>query len=86
LVLYLVIDVLGIRRPMSVLTIVGMNSLFVYCVGEILRGWIGNSLAVFTGGFKFIGTLAPVAQSCAVLLLIWFVAYWLYKRKIFLRV
>jgi predicted acyltransferase len=86
LVLYLVIDVLDIRRPMSVLTIVGMNSLFVYCVGEILRGWISNSLATFTGGFKFIGTLAPVAQSCAVLLVIWFVAYWLYKRKIYLRV
>jgi predicted acyltransferase len=86
LVLYLVIDVLGIRRPMFFLTIVGMNSLFVYCVGEILRGWISNSLAVFTGGFKFIGTLAPVAQSCAVLLVIWFVAYWLYKRRVFLRV
>jgi hypothetical protein len=64
---------------------VGLNSLFVYCVGEILRPWIDKSVAVFTGGFKFIGTLAPVAQSCVVLAVIWYLAYWLYKRKVFLR-
>jgi predicted acyltransferase len=86
LVFYLLVEVLGIRRPMFVLTVVGMNSLFVYCVGEILRGWLNNSVAVFTGGYKFIGTLAPVAQSCTVLLVIWYLTYWLYKRKIFLRV
>jgi predicted acyltransferase len=85
LILYLLIDVLGIRRPMFFLTVVGMNSLFVYCVGEILRGWIDQSVAVFTGGFKFIGILAPVAQSCVVLLVIWYLTYWLYNRKIFLR-
>jgi predicted acyltransferase len=83
---YLLIDVLGIRKPMFFLTVVGMNSLFVYCVGEVLRGWINQSLMVFTGGFRFIGTLAPVAQSCAVLLVIWYLTYWLFKRKIFLRV
>lgn len=67
------------------MTVVGMNSLFVYCVGEILRDWINDSIAVFTGGFKLIGALAPVAQSCTVLLVIWYVTYWLYQRKIFLR-
>jgi predicted acyltransferase len=85
LILSLVIDVFGIRRPMFFLTVVGMNPLFVYCVGQILRRWINNSLMVFTGGFEFIGTLAPVAQSCTVLLVIWYLAYWLYQRKIFLR-
>jgi len=86
LILYVLVDVFGIRRPLFLLTVVGMNSLFVYCVGEILRGWINDSIAVFTGEFKFIGALAPVAQSCAVLLVIWYVTYWLYQRKIFLRV
>jgi predicted acyltransferase len=85
LIFYALIDVFGIRRPMLLLTVVGMNSLFVYCLGGLLGGWINNSIMVFTGGFKFIGTLAPVAQSCAVLLVIWYLTYWLYKRKIFLR-
>ena len=86
LILYVLVEVFGIRRPLFLLTVVGMNSLFVYCVGEILRGWIDSSIAVFTGGFQFIGTLAPVAQSCAVLIVIWYMTYWLYHRKIFLRV
>jgi hypothetical protein len=39
----------------------------------------------FTGGYKFIGALAPVAQSCTVLLVLWYLCYWLYKRKIFIK-
>ena len=81
----ILLDGLHLRRPMFFLTVVGMNSLFVYCVGEILRGWINSAVMVFTGGFRFIGTLAPLAQSCAVLLVIWSLTYWLYKRNIFLR-
>jgi hypothetical protein len=71
---------------MFLLTVVGMNSLLVYGVGEILRGWINTSVMVFTGGFKFVGTLAPVVQSCVVLCIIWYLTYWLYQRKVFLRV
>jgi heparan-alpha-glucosaminide N-acetyltransferase len=84
LILILLVDFAGIRRPMFPLVVVGMNPLFVYCL-EPLSGWINNSLVLFTRGFKFIGTLAPVAQWCTVLLVMWYLAYWLYKRKIFLR-
>jgi heparan-alpha-glucosaminide N-acetyltransferase len=80
----LLVDFLGIRKPMFLLVVVGMNPLFVYCF-EPLNGWINNSLAVFTRRFNFIGALAPVAQWSAVLLVIWLLAYWLYRRGIFLR-
>jgi len=86
LTLILLVEYAGIRRPMIVLTIIGMNSLFVYCVDELLRGWIDHSLQLFTRGFKVLGTFAPVAQSCAVLLVIWAMAWWLYRRKIFIKV
>jgi predicted acyltransferase len=86
LAFYLVIEVLGIRRPMFPLMVVGMNSLFVYCVNEVFRRWIDQTLAIFTRGFQFLGTWAPVIQSCAVLSVIWYLAYWLYKRRIFLKV
>ena len=78
-------DVFGIRKPLFPLMVVGVNSLFVYCVGELFRGWIDRSLKVFTGGFQFLGTPAPVIQSLAVLAVIWCMAYWLYKRKIFIK-
>jgi predicted acyltransferase len=82
----LLVDHAGIRKPLYPLLVVGMNSLFVYCVHALLKGWIDHSLAVFTGGFKFLGALAPVAQSCSVLLIIWVIAYWMYKRGIFVKV
>jgi len=82
----LLVEYAGIRKPMFPLVVVGMNSLFIYCVGEILSGWINHSVGVFSRGYKFIGLFAPVAQSCTVLLVIWLVAYWMYKRGIFVKV
>jgi heparan-alpha-glucosaminide N-acetyltransferase len=82
---YLLVEAAGIRRPMFLLQVIGMNSLFVYCTGEVFRGWIDRSLTVFTGGFKILGETAPIAQALAVLGVIWLLAYWLYNRRIFLR-
>jgi predicted acyltransferase len=85
LVFYWVVEVWGFRKWTFPLTVLGMNSIFIYTVNEILRGWINKSLAVFTRGFKFLGTPAPVLQSCAVLLVMWSLCYWLYRRKVFLK-
>jgi heparan-alpha-glucosaminide N-acetyltransferase len=85
LVLYLVIEVAGFRKLAFPLTVVGSNAIVIYSTDIVLRRWLDKGLAVFTGGFEFIGTFAPVAQSCAVLLVMWCVCYALYRRKIFLR-
>ena len=86
LVFILLVDRLGVRKLMFPLLVAGLNPLFLYCLSANgVSGWIDNTLALFTGRFKFIGTVAPVAQSCAVLLVMWSLAYWLYKRRIFLR-
>lgn len=82
---YVLVEIFKIRRPMFFLVVMGMNSLFVYCVGEILHGWLDQSVGVLTGKFHFIGELAPVAQACAVLIVIWYMSYWLYRRNIFIR-
>jgi hypothetical protein len=63
-----------------------MNSIFVYVVFQLFRGGIDRAVGVVTGRFAFIGTLAPVAQACATLLVIWYFCYWLYQRKIFFKV
>lgn len=86
LVFYWLIDVRGYRKPAFPLVVVGMNSIFIYSVNEVLRGWLNKAVGVFTGNFQFIGTPAPVAQSCAVLLVMWGLCYWLYRRRIFFKV
>jgi hypothetical protein len=48
----------------------------------VLYGWLNRSVGVFTYGFAWLGDYAPVAQSCAVLAVMWYSCYWLYSRKI----
>lgn len=86
LVFVLLVDVLRFRKPFFPLVVVGMNSIFIYSLGFLLRGPVNHWLQPFAGGFKFIGALAPVAQSCAVLAVFWCLCYWLYKHKIFIKV
>ncbi|HEX8985890.1 MAG TPA: hypothetical protein VF767_10670 [Bryobacteraceae bacterium] len=82
---YLVIEVLGYRKWTFPLVVVGANSIFVYSLGMVLHEWIDNAVGVFTLHYKWIGTFAPVAQSLTVLAVIWGACYWLYRRKIFLK-
>ncbi|PYU67091.1 MAG: hypothetical protein DMG49_19980 [Acidobacteria bacterium] len=62
-----------------------MNSIFIYSLSMILVGWLDRAVGVFTFHYKFIGILAPVAQASSVLLVMWYMCYWLYKRNIFLK-
>ncbi len=82
----ILIEVWGCRKLAFPLIVVGMNSIFIYSAGFLVRGAIDKWVTAFSGGFKFIGPLASVAQSCAVLLVLWYLCYWLYKQKIFLKV
>ena len=77
----LLIEYAGIRKPMFPLIVVSVNSLFVYSLSMLLHGWMDQSLTIFSGGFKFVGTFAPVAQSLSVLTVVWLVAYWMYKPR-----
>jgi len=80
------IDVLGWRKPAFPMLVVGMNSIFIYSAGFLVRGSIDRMVAAFSGGFEFIGPLAPVAQHSAVMLVLWYLCYWLYRHKIFIKV
>ncbi|MBV8068922.1 MAG: hypothetical protein JO270_03390, partial [Acidobacteriaceae bacterium] len=79
---YWLIEICGWRRAAFPLVVVGMNSIFIYSLSEILRGWLDRAVGVFSFHFNFLGTLAPVAQSTAVLLVMWYLCYWLYRRQI----
>jgi heparan-alpha-glucosaminide N-acetyltransferase len=85
LAFYWVIEVKGYRKWVFPLLVVGANSIFIYSLEEVLRGWLNRAVGVFTFKFEWIGDFAPVAQSCAVLLVMWGMCYWLYRRKIFFK-
>lgn len=84
---YWVIDVKQVKRWAFPFLVLGMNSLFVYSLGQIgIKGWLNRGLAGFTQNFAFLGDLGMIPQHILVLGGLWYVCYWLYQRKIFIKI
>ncbi|MCZ2077104.1 MAG: DUF5009 domain-containing protein [Bryobacteraceae bacterium] len=85
LAFYWVVEVKEYRAWTLPLVVVGANSIFIYSVDIVLRGWLNRALGVFTLKYEWLGDFASVAQACTVLLVMWYLCYWLYRRKIFFK-
>jgi heparan-alpha-glucosaminide N-acetyltransferase len=85
LVFYWTVEVKGYRKWTFPLVVVGANSIFIYSLHMVLHGWLNRAIGVFTFQFRWLGEFAPVAQACTVLLAMWCLCYWLYERRIFLK-
>jgi predicted acyltransferase len=89
---YGIIELANIRWWAFPLTVVGMNSIAIYCLDKLTTGWIIKRLKVHLGGdiFTLYGLVdsafAPLVQSLIVMLILWLVMYWMYRRKIFLKI
>lgn len=86
---YWVIDVKGIRRWSIFFNIVGMNSLFIYLFTNTGGdAWLNKIIKPFTMGlFSWAGELnAKIVTSLAVWGMLWSLCYWLYKKRVFIRI
>ena len=84
-VLYWVVDVLKWRRWTFPFVVVGMNSLVMYLLAAFVDGWTRRTLNTHFG-VLFGGTFGPMVESAAVLMVFWLVCWWLYRRRVFLKV
>jgi predicted acyltransferase len=82
---YWVVEVKGYRKWTFPLVVVGANCIFIYSVANVLHEWLDRAVGVFTLRFNWLGDFAAVGQSCAVLLAMWYLCYWLYQRKILFK-
>jgi predicted acyltransferase len=86
---YAIMDVVGFKRWAFPLVVVGMNSIAAYCMAHLFDGFISSSFRTNLGpdAFKFFGQpYAPFLHGAAILAVLWLLLYWMYKRKIFLRI
>jgi heparan-alpha-glucosaminide N-acetyltransferase len=86
---YTVIDLKGYRRWAYTLVVVGMNSIAAYCIDHLFNGFIQKSLFTNLGHgiFRFLGNAyEPMFHGAATILVCWLLLYWMYRRKIFLRI
>jgi predicted acyltransferase len=86
---YALIEWKGWRRWAFPLVVVGMNSIAVYVMSWTMSDFFGNALDRHFG--KAIAAIAGTTfQSAlhgfAVMLIFWFILFWMYRRKIFLRI
>jgi len=84
-----VVDMKGYRKPAFPLVVIGMNSIFAYLIAHLCERFIIDSFRIHLGpkAFQFLGIgLEPLLRGAAVLLVMWAILYWMYRRKIFLRI
>jgi predicted acyltransferase len=83
---YFIIDVLGLRQWAFFFKVIGMNSILIYMSGQFID-WEYTTY----GFFKWFGQLIgnpwnAVAMAIMVIGVKWVFLYFLYRKKVFLRV
>jgi heparan-alpha-glucosaminide N-acetyltransferase len=86
---YAALDWKGWRKWAFPLLVVGMNSIAVYVMEWTMRGFLSDAWDRHTGSLipAITGpTFAPVLHGFLVILTFWLILFWMYRRKIFLRI
>ncbi len=88
--LYWMIDIKKQNRYSWVFVVIGMNPIFIYLLFETVgHQWVNKTVALFVQGFlSWLTTplvYQEIASSLATLLLYWGICYFLYKRRIFIK-
>jgi predicted acyltransferase len=88
---YWLVDIKGFKRGILFFAIVGMNPIFIYMFSEAVgKAWFNGYVGIFSNGFmQFAGmpeSLTSVITSLVTLACEWYLCYWLYKRKVFIKI
>jgi heparan-alpha-glucosaminide N-acetyltransferase len=86
---YLAVDVTGHKKWSFPLMVIGMNSIAAYCIAHLFEGFILKNLKTHLGQttFEFSGrAYEPFLHGAAALLVMWLLLFWMYRRKLFLRI
>jgi heparan-alpha-glucosaminide N-acetyltransferase len=84
-----IIDVKGYRRWAFPLVVVGMNSIAAYLMDHLWQDFIITNLHTNLGHqlFQIFGLgLEPLMLGIFVMLTYWLILYWMYRRRLFLRI
>ena len=84
-----IVDVKGYRKWAFPLVVIGMNSIAAYLIAHLFERFFESSFRIHLGErpFQIFGTgMEPFMMGAAVLLMYWLILYWMYRRKLFLKV
>ena len=84
-----VMEVKGYRKWAFPLVVIGMNSIAAYLIAHLWERFILDSFRIHLGvrAFVFLGSeYEPFIRGIGVLAVYWLVLFWMYRRKLFLKV
>jgi len=83
-----VVDWRGYKRWTYPFVVVGLNPITLYCLWQVSGGFIRDQFKIHLGR-EFFSRLGPVwvpmLERGSVLVVLWLIVWWMYRRKIFLR-
>lgn len=86
---YAIMDLKGRTRWAFPLLVIGANSIAIYVMSWTLERFVSEALVRHFGlaPFSILGPpFVPVLRGLAVLLVLWLILFWMYRRRIFLRI
>jgi heparan-alpha-glucosaminide N-acetyltransferase len=84
-----VIEAKGYKKWAFPLVVIGMNSMAAYLIAHLTPEFLMSTFRIHLGAhfFAFAGIgLQPFFEGFAVLAAFWLILYWMYQKKIFLRI
>lgn len=84
-VFYWLVEILGMRRIVFPLVVVGMNSIIIYLLHSLCAGWIRDNLHKHLPETAFPAYWMPVIERCGVLFVLWLICFWLYRQRAFIK-
>ncbi len=82
-------EVKGYRKWAFPLVVIGANSIAAYLIAHLWERFIVDSFRIHLGAhaFAFLGApYEPLLRGLAVLAIYWLILYWMYKKKLFVKV
>jgi len=79
----------GWKRWTFPFVVVGLNPITLYCMWQLMGGFVRENIQrhISRDFFVIFGeAYSPVMERAVVLLVLWLVVLWMYRRKIFLRI
>jgi heparan-alpha-glucosaminide N-acetyltransferase len=85
---YATTDLIRVRFWVFPLVVLGANSIVAYCSDWLIVEFLRDNFAIHLGPdyFERFGVYEPVVSGGAVLGVIWLILFWMYRKKIFVRI
>jgi len=84
---YWVVDVLGWRNWGFGFMVIGMNAIAIYMGVSLFGSHISRMLKIFIDGtVNLLGVVGPLFEAACIFGVRWLILFWMYRRRIFIKV